>query len=71
VWVLSGFGKVGRNGESGKKQGNKPLLPLKVGKNKGINPFFPCICVCKGRRRTMLFKMTLFQRFFFFRLEKN
>jgi hypothetical protein len=37
----------------------------KVGKNKGINPFFPCLCVCKGRRRTMLFKMTLFQRFFF------
>jgi len=37
----------------------------KVGKNRGINPFFPCLCVCKGRRRTMLFKMTLFQRFFF------
>jgi hypothetical protein len=28
VWVLSGFGQVGRKGESGKKQGNKPLLPL-------------------------------------------
>jgi len=29
------------------------------------NIFFPCLYVCRGRRRTMPFKTTLFQIFFF------
>jgi hypothetical protein len=32
-------------------------------KNRGINPFFPYLCVCRGRRRTVSFKTTLFQVF--------
>jgi hypothetical protein len=28
------------------------------------NIFFPCLCMCPGRRRTMSFKTTLLQFFF-------
>jgi hypothetical protein len=34
------------------------------------NIFFPCLCVCRGRRRTVLFKTILFQ-FFFWEIGKK
>jgi hypothetical protein len=53
---LSGFVQVG--GEESEKG--------VVGEQ---NIFFPCLCVCTGRRRTMLFKTTLFH--FFWRSGKK
>jgi hypothetical protein len=35
------------------------------------NIFFPCLCMCPGRRRTVSFKTTLLQFFFFMRSEKK
>jgi hypothetical protein len=34
------------------------------------NIFFPCLCMCPGRRRTVSFKTTLFQ-FFFYEIGKK